>query len=72
MLDLLGKILEDNRATTREELLKPHTTTPITVLRKRTQNIVSPKKGLTPYPIAERTLIPKLYVLSKSTVQTMS
>ena len=47
-----------------KELLKLHTTTP--VLGKRGDNRDYIEKGLTPYSIAERFLIPQLYVLSKS------
>ena len=50
-------------ATATEELLKPHTTTPIIVLWKRADSVVC--TTLTPYPIAERILFPQLYVLSK-------
>ena len=42
------------------------------MLRERADNIVYTPKGLTPYPLAERTLVPQLYVLSKYTLYTMT
>ena len=51
------------RATATEQLLKPHTKTPVIVLRKRADNVVY--TNLTQYPIVERILIPQFYMLSK-------
>ena len=49
--------------TATEDLLKTHTTTPVHVLLKRAESVVY--TTLTPYPIAERILIPQLYALNK-------
>ena len=53
----------------RKELLKLHTAPP--VFRKRSDNRDYIKKGLTSYSIAERILIPQLYVLGNYPLLTL-
>ena len=53
----------------RKELLKLHTASP--VFRKRSDNRDYIKKGMTPYSIAERILIPQLYVVGNYPLFTL-